>query len=138
MRSNGSPCVFASLDQGVHDKRSAVRRRIGIDELQTCLDVPAVRDFIASQLRFFAALQSRLRFIDVAHIDFHPHAAGDAVDGAGKNVAYADRAHGVIRAAGSRARFHCQGDLGRRKKRIVPIRHQYGSGMTAFAFDDDS
>ena len=35
---------FAGLNEGVYDKRSAVRRRIGIDLLQLCLDATSERN----------------------------------------------------------------------------------------------
>src|ERR1700722_4483407 len=104
--------------------------RVGVDQLQPCLDATAMGDFLASQLDF---LQHGISpgFIDVAHIDLHPYPAGDAVHGAWENLAYSDGPHRIARAARLRAGLHRQSYLGRRKKSIVAIRHTTGASVTA-------
>ena len=45
------------------------------------------------------------RAVDIANVGFKPHARGDAVDGAGKNIADADRGNRGDVACGLGSRF---------------------------------
>ena len=125
---------FARFGESVHNTRSAAPWRIGVDELDSCLDATAARDVLADLLDF-SQYGITTRFVDVANIHLHPHAAGNAVDSAGENVAYADGSYGIARAARSCARLYCQRDLSGREKRIVAIRHQHRACMPALAFN---
>jgi hypothetical protein len=127
---------FASLDESVDDTRSAVGRGIGIDEFHIDADAAVARDIARSQFDFS---QDGITpsFVDIANVDCDLRAAGNAVDSARKYIAYADGPYRVRRTAASGVPFNCECDLGCGEKRIVPIRHQHGARMAAFAFNRD-
>src|SRR5579864_6966736 len=85
---------LASLDQSIYYGGSALRRRIGIHDFRMHLHAAAVRGFLA---RLRDPLQDGVAplLVDIANVHLDSHAAGDAVDSAGKHFANAHRPDGV-------------------------------------------
>ena len=77
------------------------------------------------------------RFVGIANIELHAHAARNAVDRAGKYFADAAGADGIDRAGGSRQAFERQREFRRREECVVPVRHEDGAGVLPFALDDE-
>ena len=65
-------------------------------------------------------------------------ARGNAVDGAGKNIADADGANGVDGAGRFGRGFKRKNQLGCRGQRVFAAGHQLAAGVTAFAFNEDA
>ena len=66
------------------------------------------------------------------------HAAGNAVDRAGKHFANTYRRDGVRRSAGLGLAFNRQNQFRGRAKRVAAIRHQHSTGVSARSFNRNS
>src|SRR5258705_9814777 len=115
--------MAAGAREGVDDQGARLNWRVGVNHFPLDNYPPPGADLVATLenagQRSVAASQ-----VGVADIDLDAHAAGDAVDGAGKNVADANCTDGIDRPSRFRDLLHCQGDLGGGEKSVAAIGHE--------------
>ena len=75
------------------------------------------------------------RSVDVPNVNLQANAARDAVDGAGENVAHPGGGYSIDTAARAGRRFKRECDFRSRQKRVMPLRHQHRTRVSALAFD---
>ena len=71
----------AGVLYGGNHRRITSSRRVGVDEFDSRFQVSIVSDLLSLLLDTIQDSISAIQ-LDIPHVDFHRHAAGDAVDGA--------------------------------------------------------
>src|SRR5579863_8427456 len=123
--------------KGAEDARIACCRRICVYQFGRNGDGSAAGDRVAGCVQAFEdSIASGA--VDVTDIGLQPNPRWDAVDRARKDVAHADRGHGVDRPARPGRSLKREDQFRRSGQGVLAARHQFSPGVAALAFDQDT
>ena len=127
----------ADFFERVDDVRGGLGGGVGVDEFFGDGDFAAVAevfDVAADGLHDGFAAGG----VGVADVELESDAAGDAVDGAGMDVAGADGGDGVDGAGGEGVAFDGEDDFGGGAEGVAAVGHEERAGVAAEAFDGEA
>src|SRR5258706_10874600 len=121
---------FAGFREGFNYRGRAIGRSIGVQHLGTNWNAPSRRDRLTCSFYLLHHVVTPFE-ISIANVGTETNPAGNAVDGAGKNLADPDRRYRVDGSGDPRGILDGQNQFLRSAERVAPVWHQNSACMPA-------